>query len=202
MTSLLLLSNLDERQRRFVSLAQTSAETLLQLVNDILDLAKIESGRFQLDPQPFSIATLAGEVAETFRVLAAVEGRGPDAGGRFVIAANAHRRCAALASDPDESGQQRRQVHVDGHGFPGRASRGTAGPPAQPRIRVRLRIEVRDTGKGISEEACLNLFTEFMQEDASTVRHFGGTGLGLAAEPATGPPDGRRDRRRERARQG
>ncbi|HKW83583.1 MAG TPA: histidine kinase dimerization/phospho-acceptor domain-containing protein, partial [Burkholderiaceae bacterium] len=41
MTSLLLLSNLDERQRRFVSLAQTSAETLMQLVNDILDLAKI-----------------------------------------------------------------------------------------------------------------------------------------------------------------
>jgi signal transduction histidine kinase len=70
MTSLLLLSNLDERQRRFVSLAQTSAETLLHLVNDILDLAKIESGRFQLDPQPFSIATLAGEVAETFQVLA------------------------------------------------------------------------------------------------------------------------------------
>ena len=179
MTSLLLLSNLDERQRRFVSLAQTSAETLLQLVNDILDLAKIESGRFQLDLQPFSIATVCGEVAETFQVLA----QSKDV-------------ALALAVDPTlprtliGDALRLRQVLTNLVGNAVKfTSTGTVAlgvfahqhrRSVAPGNSCSIRIEVRDTGKGISAEACSNLFTEFMQEDVSTARHFGGTGLGLA----------------------
>ena len=178
MTSLLLLSNLDERQRRFVSLAKTSAETLLQLVNDILDLAKIESGRFQLDLQPFSIATLAGEVAETFQVLA----QSKDVGLTLTVDPTLPR---TLVGDP----LRLRQILTN---LVGNAVKFTSTgsvtlsvlahqtPRSATTDSCPIRIEVRDTGMGISEEACQNLFTEFMQEDASTARRFGGTGLGLA----------------------
>ncbi|HKX41182.1 MAG TPA: ATP-binding protein, partial [Burkholderiaceae bacterium] len=179
MTSLLLLSNLDERQRRFVSLAQTSAETLLRLVNDILDLAKIESGRFQLDLQPFSIATLAGEVAETFQVLA--QAKGVDL--RLTLASSLPRTLVGDAL-------RLRQILTN---LVGNAVKFTAAGSVSLGVFMRpvpgavaapdscpIRIEVRDTGKGIGEAARLNLFTEFMQEDASTSRQFGGTGLGLA----------------------
>ncbi|HKW83777.1 MAG TPA: ATP-binding protein, partial [Burkholderiaceae bacterium] len=179
MTSLLLLSNLDERQRRFVSLAQTSAETLMQLVNDILDLAKIESGRFQLEAKPFSLAKLASEVADTFRVLAQAKG-----------VALALQLDSTLPPMLEGDALRLRQILTNLVGNAVKfTSQGTVcldvsgGKPRHPRAAeesVRIRIEVRDTGKGISEEACRNLFTEFMQEDASISRRFGGTGLGLA----------------------
>lgn len=175
MTSLLLLSNLDERQRRFVSLAQTSAETLLQLVNDILDLAKIESGRFQLDPQPFSIATLASEVAETFRVLA--QSKGVDL--TLTVDSTLPR---TFIGDALRLRQILTNLVSNAVKFTstGTVSLGVFAHHAATADSFSMRIEVRDTGKGISKEACLNLFTEFMQEDASTSRLFGGTGLGLA----------------------
>lgn len=179
MTSLLLLSNLDERQRRFVSLAQTSAETLLQLVNDILDLAKIESGRFQLDPQPFSIATLASEVAETFRVLAQSKGVDltltVDSTLPRTLIGDALRLRQILTNLVGNAVKFTSAGTVSLGVFAHRVLSSTATVDS-----FAIRIEVRDTGKGIGEEACLNLFTEFMQEDASTSRLFGGTGLGLA----------------------
>ena len=179
MTSLLLLSNLDERQRRFVSLAQTSAETLMQLVNDILDLAKIESGRFQLDAQPFSLAKLAREVADTFEVLAQAKGVAltltveptlpPLLNGDALRLRQVLTNLLSNAVKFTSQGTVRMSV------FERTPQRPAAAAGAFP-----IRIEVRDTGKGISEEACRNLFTEFMQEDASISRRFGGTGLGLA----------------------
>ncbi len=179
MTSLLLLSNLDERQRRFVSLARTSAETLLQLVNDILDLAKIESGRFQLDPQPFSIATLAAEVAETFRVLAQSKGVDltltVDPTSPRALIGDALRLRQILTNLVSNAVKFTSTGTVALSVFTHHAERSDVAVDS-----CSIRIEVRDTGKGISKEACQNLFTEFMQEDASTSRLFGGTGLGLA----------------------
>ena len=179
MTSLLLLSNLDERQRRFVSLAQTSAETLLQLVNDILDLAKIESGRFQLDLQPFSIATVCGEVAETFQVLAESKGielvLTVDPTLPRTLIGDALRLRQVLTNLVGNAVKFTSTGTVALGVFAHQHRRSVA-----PGNSCSIRIEVRDTGKGISAEACSNLFTEFMQEDVSTARHFGGTGLGLA----------------------
>jgi signal transduction histidine kinase len=179
MTSLLLLSNLDERQRRFVSLAKTSAETLLQLVNDILDLAKIESGRFQLDLQPFSIATLAGEVAETFQVLAQQKGVAltltVDPALPRTLTGDSLRLRQILTNLVGNAVKFTSTGSVTLGVFARRALRSD-----EPADSCATRIEVRDTGEGISEEGCRNLFTEFMQEDASTARRFGGTGLGLA----------------------
>ena len=172
-------SNLDERQRRFVSLAQTSAETLMQLVNDILDLAKIESGRFQLDAQPFSLAKLAREVADTFEVLAQAKGVAltltveptlpPLLNGDALRLRQVLTNLLSNAVKFTSQGTVRMSV------FERTPQRPAAAAGAFP-----IRIEVRDTGKGISAQACRNLFTEFMQEDASISRRFGGTGLGLA----------------------
>lgn len=177
MTSLLLLSNLDERQHRFVTLAKTSAETLLQLVNDILDLAKIESGRFQLDPQPFSLAALAGELAETFQVLAGAKGVALsltfDSSLPQTLIGDALRLRQILTNLLNNA------VKFTAAGAVSMVVSARADRP-QGANSCPIRIEVRDTGKGISEEACMNLFTEFMQEDASIARQFGGTGLGLA----------------------
>ena len=175
MTSLLLTSNLDERQRKYVSLTKSSAETLLHLVNDILDLAKIESGRFELDPGPFSVAHTACEVTETFSALA-------------------ESKCIGLAIAVDPSlpptllgdALRIRQVLTN---LVSNAIKFTSSGAIQVNVKRRtgaqddrcaLRFEVRDTGRGISAEARQRLFTEFMQEDASTAREFGGTGLGLA----------------------
>ena len=179
MTSLLLLSNLDERQRRFVSLAQTSAETLLQLVNDILDLAKIESGRFQLDLQPFSIGAVANEVGEIFQVLARSKGvdlvLAVDSTLPPTLIGDALRMRQIVTNLVSNAVKFTAKGTVSLSVFAHHIQAGAAAVDSFP-----IRIEVRDTGKGISEEACLNLFTEFMQEDASTARLFGGTGLGLA----------------------
>jgi signal transduction histidine kinase len=62
MSSLLLMSALDEKQRRFTTAISSAAATLERLINDVLDLSKLESGRFQLNPQPFALQPWLAQV--------------------------------------------------------------------------------------------------------------------------------------------
>jgi signal transduction histidine kinase len=170
MTSLLLLSDLDERQRRLASLAKTSAEVLLRLVNDILDLARMESGHFQLDPQPFALEPLVNEALEMFRA---------DAEKKAI--ALGLTLAPGLPAITLGDGLRVRQILTNLIGNAVKfTARGTVGVSVTRGAADKLRFEVRDTGKGISGAAQARLFTEFMQEDASTAREHGGTGLGLA----------------------
>ena len=162
-----------EEQQEYLSLLQSSGESLLVILNDILDYSKIEAGKIELDPIPFE---LVGLVAETLQTLA------PSADNKGLkltlqVSPEAPRR---IIADPTRL----RQVLVN---LAGNAikfteagevalSVGPAGPGESPS----LSFSVRDSGIGIPLEKQGKLFQAFEQADSSTTRQYGGTGLGLA----------------------
>jgi signal transduction histidine kinase/DNA-binding response OmpR family regulator len=150
----------------------TSGRHLLGLINDILDLSKIEAGKMELSLEVFDIATLVGEVASTIGIQAAKNGNtleishAPDIGvmrgdlskvrqGLFNLVSNA----AKFTHGGQITVLAEREV-MDGGEW--------------------IRFRVSDTGIGLSAEQIVRLFQPFTQADASTTRRFGGTGLGLA----------------------
>ena len=175
LSSLLLMSNLDDKQRRHTSAMQSSAITLLQLVNDVLDLAKLESGQFSLNPEPFELASWLQEGLAPTVVTGQLKGL--DVTGQVDPALPAR-----LVGDP----MRLRQVLCN---YLTNALKFTSSGRIEVRLRqvgttpdgtVLLRLEVEDTGKGITAEALGRLFQEFVQADDSIARDHGGTGLGLA----------------------
>jgi signal transduction histidine kinase len=174
MTSLLMLSELDARQQRYVSLAQTSARMLLALCDDLLDLAKIEAGRFELVTQAFDLRELVDEVVQTVRPLTRSVQVQIDAWVDATVP-------GMLLGDPLRT----RQILLN---LLGNAAKFTAQGRIDLRIAARelgdgvqqLRIDVSDTGIGMSAEVCAKLFNEFTQADASIATSYGGSGLGLA----------------------
>ena len=183
MNSLLLNTPLDARQTEFARTVATSGEALLDIINDILDLSKIEAGgQLQIEEQPFSLRKLAGGVVQLLQPRAQERG--------LSLAAD-------LAEDiPDwlqgDAGRLRQVLmNLAGNGlkFTDRGGvkirvrlLGVVGrvpsPGAAPR--VRLRFEVQDTGAGISAADSARLFQAFTQVDSSATRRRAGTGLGLA----------------------
>ncbi|HET9596771.1 MAG TPA: response regulator [Anaeromyxobacteraceae bacterium] len=172
MAELLQRTPLDAEQRDYVDTIARSGDTLLTVLNDILDLSKIEAGKLRLEAIPFDLAALVFDVVELNR---------PKVAGRPV----------ELLVDVDPDGPSRlvgdpsrlRQVlgnlvsnavkfTAEGHVLVSTRCRGEGG-------RARLTLSVEDTGIGISAEAQEHLFQAFTQADASTSRRFGGSGLGL-----------------------
>ena len=177
MTHLLLHTTLNEKQRRFAETIQSSGQTLLHLINDILDLSKIEAGRLELVDHEFHLGGFLQELAVPFRLQAQTKGIhfacefSPDLPG-------------ALRGDP----ARLRQILVN---LAGNAVKFTTRGQVTLRITSlapvdgaapphRLRFAVQDTGPGIPPEQVDRLFQKFSQIDASYTRQFGGTGLGLA----------------------
>ena len=151
-----------------------AAKHLLALINDILDLSKIEAGKMELHPELFSIAPLVEDIAATVRPMAEKNGNEvhvecpPGAGAGSMIADTTRVRQALLnlASNAvkfTEKGQV--WIAVE-------RRTGTAGD--------RVVFTVKDTGIGMTPEQIGRLFQDFEQADASTTRRYGGTGLGLA----------------------
>ncbi len=171
---LLLASPLDATQLRHAQLIRSSGQSLLAVLNDILDLSKIEAGRMELDIQPFALADTVQDVVSLLAVRAEALGLGLTLqlppGLPPVLRGDASRLRQVLfnlvgnALKFTESGEVRvvlaHQALADG--------------------RVGLTIEVHDTGIGIAADALPRLFTRFSQADSSTARRYGGTGLGLA----------------------
>lgn len=166
MTSLLMMSELDERQSRYVSLARSSAQNLLELANDILDLAKLEAGRFELELKYFSLRELLAEVVGLFEGAAQAKGVALHCALRPEVADVRHGASLRL-----------RQVLTN---LVSNALRFT--DQGSVRIQIdelangHLRFEVVDSGVGLGDGAAQRLFNEFVQEQG----HRGGTGLGLA----------------------
>jgi PAS domain S-box-containing protein len=152
---------------------RASGYELLRLIDELLDLSKMEAGRIELSPEPFEVAVLVREVSETVRPLAerkkvALEvDAAPDPG--WVLADRVRLRQVLLNLVANAvKFTERGRVRVEAR------CKGAAGETGEAVFRV------SDTGIGITPEQIERLFQPFVQADASTTRRYGGTGLGLA----------------------
>ncbi len=174
MAELLLETALSLEQRHFAKTIQESADALLAIINDILDLSKIESGKLTVERTPFDLRQAVETVAELLAPRAAEK-------GLELIVDYAPQAPAAGIGDPVRV----RQVLTN---LAGNAIKFTA--RGYVRIQVecqavigeeaRFRISVEDTGIGVAADKLGHIFDKFTQADASTTRRHGGTGLGLA----------------------
>jgi PAS domain S-box-containing protein len=174
MTGLLLETDLNEEQRHYAETTMRSGETLLSLLNDILDLSKLESGRLDLEHIEFNPAAELQAVVELMDAQAQTKG--------IELATYVSPKLPSMVvGDP----ARLRQIMLN---LIGNAIKFTTkgGVHANVEVlsadsqRTELEVAVTDTGIGINQEHCASLFEKFTQADSSTARRFGGTGLGLA----------------------
>ncbi|MBQ0961679.1 response regulator [Ideonella sp. 4Y11] len=174
MNSLLLNTPLTDEQRRCAELIHGSGQTLLALINDILDLSKVEAGHLTLELTDIDLVRTVDEVASLLRLRAQAKGLVLD----LEVTPGLPARLRGDAS-------RLRQVlfNLLGNALKfteqGRISVELAHQPL-PDGRCQVSIAVRDTGIGIAPELLPRLFTRFMQGDSGAARRYGGSGLGLA----------------------
>jgi len=175
MTELLLMTPLDARQRELAAAAHASGQTMLHVLNDVLDVSKIEAGKVALERVDFDLRGLLDDELALYRATAAATGI--TLAGQFDAALPAR-----VVGDPTRLRQVLTNLLNNAVKFTERGghvllrAERLGGDAALHR----LAFEVRDTGIGISEAAQRRLFEPFTQADESTTRRFGGTGLGLA----------------------
>ncbi|GGF09439.1 hypothetical protein GCM10011611_13660 [Aliidongia dinghuensis] len=174
MASLLLQSGLDLEQQSFAESIQASGENLLAIINDILDISKLEAGRVELDQIDFNLEALVEGVVEIVAPKAAEK--------RLQLGALVHPSAKGdFRGDPNRLRQVLTNLIGNAVKFTETGSVTVeAAAVAIEGGAVVLRIEVSDTGIGIADEARGHLFQKFSQADSSITRRFGGTGLGLA----------------------
>jgi two-component system, sensor histidine kinase and response regulator len=170
LTELLLETPLDAQQRPYVETVRHSGEALLSIINDILDFSKIEAGKLETESLDFDLYQAVEDVLQ-------------------LMAPRAHMKQLELACRIDEAlpsavrgdPYRLRQILTN---LIGNALKFTDEGEVIVKVDRQdahtLRISVRDSGIGISDEARTRLFRPFEQADGSTTRRFGGTGLGLA----------------------
>ena len=175
-SGLLMESKLDEQQKDFAKTISTAADSLMVLINDILDLAKIEAGKLELNLTPFKLADLVGEVKN----MLAAQAQAKENTLEVEIA-------PGLASRYEGDDVRLRQILIN---LAGNALKFTE--KGQVLIRVRsgnrhdqqaagqLTFAVQDSGIGIPADRLGAIFEKFTQADGSTTRKYGGTGLGLS----------------------
>ena len=145
---------------------------LLALINDILDLSKIEAGRMELHLETFPLAPLINDVAKTIEPMATKNGN------RIVV--DCPPDLGTLHADQTRFRQSLLNLASNANKFTENGTVTIAAQPQRPDGRDWIMIAVTDTGIGMTEEQIGRLFHEFSQADASTTRKYGGTGLGLA----------------------
>ncbi|MGI8633517.1 MAG: ATP-binding protein [Solirubrobacterales bacterium] len=173
MTALLLGTDLDPVQRDYAQTVERSADALLRILNDILDLSRIEAGRLELERVPFDLRTVVADVGELYSADAVAKGL------TFVVDVD-QRLPAQIEGDPGRV----RQVLAN---LVSNAVKFTAFGEVALTLQVTevseagvdVHLQVRDTGCGLDLAHRERLFEPFTQADASTTRRFGGTGLGL-----------------------
>jgi PAS domain S-box-containing protein len=175
MIELLAESPMTGEQKRFVGALDGSAQSLLRVLNDVLDYSKIEAGRLDLEAVDFDPVATARDVIELL-------GNAASRRGNDLRADWDAESIPRLRGDPTRLRQL--LVNLVGNAIKfterGRVTLSIHSEPPGRDGLVPLRFEVRDTGVGIPPEVLPTLFRPFQQADSSTTRRFGGTGLGLA----------------------
>ena len=170
----LLETQLDAAQRDSVEAIQGAGSNLLRLLNDILDLSKLEAGRMEFESAPFTPADLLGSIFGIVRISAASKGLRMraeiDPGVPPALVGDAGRLRQVLLNLATNA------VKFTEHGEIVVGVRRIAGVDG----RTAVEWWVRDTGIGIAPEQAARLFAAYVQADTSIARRFGGTGLGLA----------------------
>jgi signal transduction histidine kinase/ActR/RegA family two-component response regulator len=174
LNELMLHSPLDLQQRRHAELIGSSGRLLLALINDILDVSRIEAGQMQLTSAPFSVRPAAEGVVALMRERAVSKGLA----------------LRLEVSTPDDAPIEGDVIRIQQILFNlvGNAVKFTDNGVVQVAVAVEpgagrevtLRLEVSDTGIGIPESAMPTLFDRFTQADSTAMRRYGGSGLGLA----------------------
>ena len=171
---LLRRDKLPGRARERIDAIGNTAERLLRILNDILDISKIEAGKMEVERIPFQLEHLIGDSIDSLR--AAVAAKGLDLSLR--IAADVPR---SVVGDPVRLGQTLLNLVSNALKFTAAGSITITVAVAELRgTNAVLRFSVTDTGIGLSPEQSAKLFQPFQQADDSITRQYGGTGLGLA----------------------
>jgi len=174
MVQLLLVTDLSPEQRRYAEVAQASGRTLLALIDDILDLSKIEAGKIRIESIDFDLRRFVEDFSEVWRVTASA--KGISFAVRLLPGTPTE-----LRGDPNRLRQVLNNLTANAIKFTGkgevailveRVSEQDGG--------ATVRFSVMDTGIGILPDQAAALFSPFTQADVSTTRKYGGTGLGLA----------------------
>jgi len=177
MNALALETDLPRKAHQYISVAHSSARSLLGILNDILDFSKIEADKLELETRPFNLRDVLEEVTETFRPT--------------VIQKHVELVTYVVPGVPDRlagDALRFRQVltNLVGNAFKFTSEGEVVVKVEAPGARdgaadeVELRVSVRDTGIGIPKDQQSRLFEAFTQANSSTSRQYGGTGLGLA----------------------
>ena len=177
MTGLLLDTTLNDEQREYAHVVRESGEALLAIVNDILDISKLEAGKFELENLDFD---LLGTVESAITLMSGkAREKGIDLGVFVEPAAR-----GVYRGDPARLRQVLLNLLSNAIKFTDKG--GVSVQVAVHRVDdpqtgvSHLRFEVTDTGIGIPQKVCERLFNKFSQADSSVTRRFGGSGLGLA----------------------
>ncbi len=174
MAQLLRGTELDDEQLELVETITSSGQLLMRVISDVLEVSKIESGSTVLEEIPFDIAGTVEKACAMVSPAAQLKG--------LEIAIECAEGLPALAIG-DPTRLQQIVVNLLSNAVKFTSQGGvyvTVSPIEDECDRQTVEIAVRDTGKGIAEDAIERIFVPFQQEEASTTRRFGGTGLGLA----------------------
>ena len=171
--ALLAKTSLTPEQSKFVEIFSRAGDNLLLLINDILDLSKVEASQLELERTGFSLTELVGKVIEMLAVRAAQK-------GLALVCEIAPETPDNLVGDPTRL--QQVLLNLLGNAIKFTESGEVAlrvAPNAGLAVPDALRFTISDTGIGISREKLSTVFERFTQADSSTTRRYGGTGLGL-----------------------
>ena len=174
MTELTLETELSKDQREYLSMARNSARSLLEILDDILDFSRIESGKLSLESIPFDLKEVANRSVQILTLAAQSK-------KLSLVASIDPGLPASLSGDPGRV--QQVLINLLGNAVKftetGFVKLDLKSEPLGAE-RYRVQISVMDTGIGITPEQQQRIFQAFTQADASTTRRFGGTGLGLS----------------------
>jgi len=173
LTGLVLESNLNKIQREYIEMVKSAADSLLQIINDILDFSKIEAGKTIIEAIPFDLGKVVLEAGRTVSLRA-------QQSGLELVLDHDRRIPLRVIGDPGKIRQTLTNLLGNAVKFTkaGEIVLRTRLLATHER-RVQVQISVADTGIGIPKNKRGLIFEAFAQEDGSTTRRFGGTGLGL-----------------------